>query len=383
MINEINKKVFVAMSGGVDSSVAAGMMKEAGHEVVGVTMCFSINHPGGKKPSCCGVDGIQDAKRAAQILDIPHYVLDFAADIQEYVIEDFTREYLNGRTPNPCVRCNQYLKFGALYDKVKSLGADYLATGHYGRIEYNEATARFELKKAKDLKKDQSYFLYSISKETLPSVLFPLGGLTKGEVRDLARKYKLNTAEKPESQDICFVPDAGYKKFLEDRVGECIFASGDFVDQDGKVVGQHKGIAHYTIGQRDKLGIALGHPVYVYKIDKETNTVHVGPESCLYSAGFYAGQFNPLSMAVPKEKMEVGARIRYNAQETAAHLTYLGDGKVLVEFAEPQKSVTPGQSAVFYKGDVVLGGAVIDEAIQLLNSNTQIPNHKQITIPND
>ncbi|MBI3616935.1 MAG: tRNA 2-thiouridine(34) synthase MnmA, partial [Candidatus Omnitrophica bacterium] len=287
MISKRNKKVFVAMSGGVDSSVVAGMMKEQGHDVVGVTMCFSINHPDSKKPSCCGVDGIQDAKRAAQILGIPHYVLDFAKDIDEHIIEDFTSEYLSGRTPNPCVRCNQHLKFGSLYAKVKSLGADYLATGHYGRIEYNEATEQFELKKAKDLKKDQSYFLYSMRKDTLPSVLFPLGGLTKSEVRDLARKYKLNTAEKPESQDICFVPDAGYKKFLEDRVGSRIFAPGDFVDQDGRVVGRHKGIAHYTIGQRDKLGIALGHPVYVYKIDKDTNAVHVGPESCLYSAGFF------------------------------------------------------------------------------------------------
>ena len=363
MISKRNKKVFVAMSGGVDSSVVAGMMKDAGHDVAGVTMCFSINHSGSKKPSCCGVDGIQDAQRAAQILGIPHYVLDFAKDIDEYIIEDFTNEYLSGRTPNPCVRCNQYLKFVTLYRKVKSLGADCFATGHYGRVEYNEAAGRFELKKARDLKKDQSYFLYSMRKETLPSVLFPLGGFTKSEVRDLARKYKLNTAEKPESQDICFVPDAGYKKFLEDRVGGRIFRPGDFIDQDGKVVGRHKGIAHYTIGQRDKLGIALGHPVYVYKIDRQTNTVHVGPESCLYSAGFYAGQFNPVSIGIPKEKMAVEVRIRYNALETAAYLTYLDEGRVRVEFAAPQKSVTPGQSAVFYKGDVVLGGAVIDASI--------------------
>ncbi len=380
MINQSNNskrsKIFIAMSGGVDSSVAAGMMKEQGHEVVGVTMCFSINHPDSKKPSCCGVDGIQDAQRAAQILGIPHYVLDFAKDIDEHIIEDFTNEYLNGRTPNPCVRCNQYLKFGTLYEKVKSLGADYLATGHYGRIEYNEATDQFELKKAKDLKKDQSYFLYSISKETLPSVLFPLGGLTKSEVRDLARKYKLNTAEKPESQDICFVPETGYKKFLEDRVGDRIFAPGDFIDQDGNIVGQHKGIAHYTIGQRDKLGIALGRPVYVHKIDKETNTVHVGPEACLYSAGFYGGQFNPVSMTIPKEKMEVSVRIRYNAPEIAAHLMYLGDGKVLVEFAAPQKSVTPGQSAVFYHEDVVLGGAVIDEPIAFEEAKFEIRSTK-------
>lgn len=371
-------KVFVAMSGGVDSSVVAGMMKEQGHDVVGVTMCFSINHPDSKKPSCCGVDGIQDARRAAQILDIPHYVLDFARDIDQHIIEDFTNEYLSGRTPNPCVRCNQHLKFGSLYAKVKSLGADYLATGHYARIDYNETTGQFELKKAKDLKKDQSYFLYSMRKETLPFVLFPLGNMTKGEVRELARKYNLNTAEKPESQDICFVPDAGYKKFLQDRVGNRIFAPGDFVTHDGNVVGKHKGIAHYTIGQRDKLGIALGHPVYVYRIDKETNTVHVGLESCLYAGGFYAGQFNAVSIVIlpispgpsisPKskeseEKMAVEVRIRYNAPQTPAYLTVLQNGKVKVEFVAPQKSVTPGQSAVFYKDDVVLAGAIIDEPV--------------------
>ena len=358
-------KVFVAMSGGVDSSVVAGMMKEAGHDVVGVTMCFSINHPGSKKPSCCGVDGIQDAQRAAQILGIPHYVLDFAKDIDEHIIEDFTNEYLSGRTPNPCVRCNQYLKFGTLYRKVKSLGADCFATGHYARIEYNEATARFELKKAKDLKKDQSYFLYSIPKETLPSVLFPLGNLTKSEVRELARKYNLNTAEKPESQDICFVPDAGYKKFLDDAVGGRVFQPGDFLDQDGKVVGEHKGIAHYTIGQRDKLGIALGHPVYVYKINKETNTVHVGPESCLYAQGLLAGQFNPVSMDILRETVEVQVRIRYNAPEVKGYLTCGGNGRIKLEFEQPQKAVTPGQSVVFYDEDIVLGGAVIDGPINL------------------
>ncbi len=361
--NSVRKRVFVAMSGGVDSSVAAGMMKEAGHDVVGVTMCFSINHPDSRKPSCCGVDGIQDAQRAAQILGIPHYVLDFAKDIDEHIIEDFTNEYLSGRTPNPCVRCNQYLKFGTLYEKVKSLGADYLATGHYARVEYNEAAGRFELKKAKDLKKDQSYFLYSMRKETLASVLFPLGNLTKAEVRALARKYKLNTAEKPESQDICFVPDSGYKKFLEGRVGSRIFAPGDFVDQDGKVVGRHKGVAHYTIGQRDKLGIALGSAVYVYKIEKETSRVYVGPSPCLYAQGLYASHLNFLNREIPQKTVAVQARIRYNAPEVKGYLTC--GGRIKLEFEQPQKAVTPGQSVVFYDEDIVLGGAVIDGPINL------------------
>ncbi len=353
--------VYVAMSGGVDSSVVAGLVKEAGYNTVGVTMCFNITHNDGKA-SCCGIDGIADAKRAAEILDIPHYVFNFAQDINEYIIDDFTNEYLSGRTPNPCVRCNQHLKFGTLYQKVKALGADYLATGHYGKIGYNQARAHFELKKADDPKKDQSYFLYSMKKETLSSVLFPLGGMTKVEVRELAHKYGLNTANKPESQDICFVPAAGYKKFLEDRVGKEAFVEGDFIDDVGKVVGRHKGIANYTIGQRDKLGIALGYPVFVYKIDRATNTVHVGNLTKLYAKGFIAGQVNWVSMQKPQETIEVMARIRYNSPEVKAYVTAI-EGGVQVEFAQPQKSVTPGQSAVFYDGDVVLAGAIIDTPI--------------------
>ena len=362
-MNNKDKTVFVAMSGGVDSSVVAGMIKDAGYKTVGVTMCFNITHPNSDKPSCCGIDGIADAKRAAEILDIPHYVFNFAADINDYIIDNFTNEYLSGRTPNPCVRCNQHLKFGTLYTKVKSLGADYIATGHYGKIEFNENVKNFELKKAADPGKDQSYFLYSMKKETLPSVLFPLGGLTKMEVRDLARKYGLNTAEKPESQDICFVPKEGYKKFIEDRVGREVMKPGPFIDDEGKIVGEHKGIAYYTIGQRDKLGIALGYPVYVYKIDPKTNAVHVGNLTKLYSQGFMASQVNWVSMEIPKNTLEVSARIRYNSPEVKAYVTPVDGGSIRVEFAQPQKSVTPGQSAVFYDGDVVLAGAIIDEPI--------------------
>lgn len=355
--------MFVAMSGGVDSSVVAGMIKAQGYKTVGVTMCFNISHPNSDRPSCCGIDGIADAKRAAEILDIPHYVFNFAADINDFIIEDFTNEYLSGRTPNPCVRCNQHLKFGTLYQKVKSLGADYIATGHYGRVEYDNAQEAFLLKKAADPRKDQSYFLYSMKKETLPSVLFPLGGLTKPQVRELARQYGLNTAEKPESQDICFVPKEGYKKFLEDRVGDAIKTPGPFVDETGKVVGQHKGFAHYTIGQRDQLGIALGRPVYVYHMDRASNTVYVGPVEKLYSKGFIASQANWVSMQIPRNPIEVTARIRYNSPEVKAILTALDDTQVKVEFHEPQKSVTPGQSAVFYDGDVVLAGSIIDSSI--------------------
>lgn len=350
------------MSGGVDSSVVAGLMKDAGHEVVGVTMCFSISHPNSTKPSCCGVDGINDARRAAQILGIPHYVLDFAADINDFIIEDFTHEYLNGRTPNPCVRCNQRLKFGTLYQKVMALGGDYLATGHYGKID--NLDGRFVLRKARDERKDQSYFLYSMGRETLSRVLFPLGDLTKTDVRDLARKYQLNTAEKPESQDICFVPETGYKEFIRQRVGDSVFVAGPFKTKDGKTVGEHKGILNYTIGQREKLGIALGRPVYVYKIEKETNTVYIGDESELFSPGLTAKEFNPLSMDIPNKPLEVEARIRYNAPVVKGILTHGGGDQIRFDFDQPQKSVTPGQSVVFYDGDIVLGGAVIESPVK-------------------
>jgi len=358
-----NKTVFVAMSGGVDSSVVAGMIKEQGYNTIGGTMCFNISHTGDSKPSCCGVAGIEDARRAAQVLDIPHYVFNFADVIDEKIIGNFTDEYMNGRTPNPCVQCNQHLKFGALYQKVKSLGADYLATGHYSKIHYSPAQKRFELKKGNDPYKDQSYFLYSMHKDTLPSILFPLGDLTKTEVRELARKYGLPNAEKPGSQDICFVPSSGYKTFLENRLGKENMVPGPFKDEEGNVLGEHKGIAYYTIGQRDKLGLSLGRPVYVYKIEKETNTVYVGDESRLYADGLIARRMNFVSADAPFKNLKVKVRIRYNQPELSAYVTSLDKGSVEVRFENPQKSVTPGQSVVFYEGDVVLAGGIIDHPV--------------------
>ena len=352
------------MSGGVDSSVVAGLMKEQGHEVVGVTMCFNISHAQSDRPSCCGVQGIQDAQRAAQILDIPHYVFNFAQEINEKIIDNFTSEYLSGRTPNPCVQCNQHLKFGSLFQKVRALGADVLATGHYAKIEFNDAQQRFELKKGDDPLKDQSYFLYSMRKETLPHVWMPLGDLTKIQVRELARRYRLNTAEKPESQDICFVPSSGYKKFIEDRLGQDVMVPGPFVDENGKLVGEHKGIAYYTIGQRDQLGLALGYPVYVIRIDKGTNTVYVGNLRKLYSNGLIASQMNYVSLNSPYKNLQVKVRIRYNAPEVPATVVTLENGCARVDFFEPQKSVTPGQSVVLYENDVVLAGGIIEATVE-------------------
>ncbi|MBN1869135.1 MAG: tRNA 2-thiouridine(34) synthase MnmA [Candidatus Omnitrophica bacterium] len=357
------KKVFVAMSGGVDSSVTAALLKEREYDVTGITMRFHVAHPGDKKAPCCSDAELRDARRMSKTLGIPHHIVDYSLEINDHVIDHFMGEYLNGRTPNPCVRCNQLIKFGKLFEKSQSLGADFLATGHYAKVCYNAEAGRFELKKARDLKKDQSYFLYQINREILGKILFPLGELTKAEVRGLARRYKLDVAEKRESQDICFVSDQGYKDFIRARMGEHVFEPGDFVDNNGKVVGQHKGILNYTIGQRDQLGIALGAPVYVYRIDKQTNTVYVGPEECLYAQGLTASQLNMVSMNIPAETMEVSARIRYNAPEVKGFLTYLGQDRIRLEFAEPQKAVTPGQSAVFYHGDVMLGGAVIEEAM--------------------
>jgi len=361
------------MSGGVDSSVAAVLLKDAGYDVAGITMCFSRSDGERKqgitisgatnRPSCCGIDGINDAKRVAGILGIPHYVLNFAEDMERDVLDNFILEYLSGRTPNPCVRCNQFLKFDALLKKVKSLGADYLATGHYAIIEFNKCNKDYALKKAADRSKDQSYFLYGIKKENLPHILFPLGDKIKKDVREIARKWHLNVAEKKESQDICFVPDRDYKKFVENRVGEKIFKPGNFINQEGKTVGQHQGVAHYTIGQREKLGIALGTPVYIYKMDLLTNTIYVGPQEYLLARGLIAIGLNWLVSDFPKESLELKARIRYNACDVKAQVTKIQNNTVKVVFDEPQKSVTPGQSVVFYDEDIVLGGGIIDEAI--------------------
>ncbi|MDD3374470.1 MAG: tRNA 2-thiouridine(34) synthase MnmA [Candidatus Omnitrophica bacterium] len=355
------KTVFVAMSGGVDSSVAAALLKSKGYRVAGITMCFNISLAPGKRPSCCGADAIEDAKRVAQTLNIPHYVLNFGKELSDHVIDPFVDEYLSGRTPNPCVRCNQYVKFGTLLKKAKALGADYLATGHYAQVSRGIWNKSFKLKKGVQGSKDQSYFLYQIRKEDLPFILFPLGSLVKSKVRKLAKRYNLKNAQKKESQDICFVPDSGYQKFIRDRAGEEVTSIGPIKDKNGKILGEHQGVAFYTIGQREGLGIAVGKPMYIYKIDKEENAIYVGDKNLLLSKEFSVKDVNFISCDIPKKEIEVKVKIRYNHPEVKARLVCQKSGEVKLYLKRAQSSVTPGQSAVFYRNNVVLGGGIINE----------------------
>jgi len=361
--------VAVAMSGGVDSSVAALLLKEQGHEVVGVTMCFSaeggsasggnLSDSVGKRPGCCGIQGIEDARRVAHKLNIRHYLLNMQQVLQSYVIRDFCREYVLGRTPNPCVRCNQYLKFDALLKKTLSFGAKFLATGHYARVI--KTRQGYQLKKAKDLRKDQSYFLYRLGQSQLKKVLFPLGDYTKEEVRGIARRFGLPTAEKKASQEICFLPGQDYRSFLKTRIAADL-KPGLVVDKDGNTLGAHKGVAFYTIGQRQGLGIAKGYPLYITGINPKNNRITVGKKEEAQKSEFLLSQPHFILKA-PKKKVAARVRIRYNHKEAPAVITSLGQG-LKVRFKKAQFAITPGQSAVFYAKDIVLGGGIIEKVIK-------------------
>lgn len=364
------KKVLVAMSGGVDSSVAAALLKEKGYDVVGVTLGLWDKGSGERGEergarSCCSISAVDDAKRVAAILGIPHYTLNFRKVFKDCVIKDFISEYRRGRTPNPCIRCNEHIKFRALLKKADELGADFIATGHYARINEklkmkNEKRCKvFSLLKGRDKTKDQSYVLYMLDQRTLSRVLFPLGNLTKKEVRKLAKKFRLPVADKEESQEICFVPNDDYKTFLKAILKNRI-KPGPIVDLRGKVIGKHHGIEFYTIGQRRGLGISNPAPLYVVSIDPKKNAIVVGEKKDVMGRSLIAAGARFVSGKAPSGKLEVKAKIRYNAPQAGATLNVYGRNKVKVEFRKPQHAITPGQSVVFYDGDAVVGGGVIE-----------------------
>ena len=352
--------VFVAMSGGVDSSVAALLLQQAGHKIFGVNLRMFHNEDLGQSPgkTCCSLADAEDAGLVARRLGAPFYVFDVSQVFRSTVIRDFIEEYQNGRTPNPCAVCNRTVKFGALLDRVRVLGADYLATGHYARVEQDAATGRYLLKRGLDRSKDQSYFLYMLTQEQLAHTLFPLGSLEKTQVRQLAEAHGLVNAHKHDSQDICFVPDGDYAAFIERTVGTPSLP-GNFVDQKGQVLGHHRGIIRYTHGQHKGLGLSTSEPLYVLEKDAVSNTIRLGPDSDLWSQTLTAEQFNWVSIPEPTEPIAVTVKTRYSQREAAAIARSLPGGRCQVTFEEPQRAITPGQAVVLYQEEIVVGGGTI------------------------
>ncbi|MEX5284036.1 tRNA 2-thiouridine(34) synthase MnmA [Selenomonas sputigena] len=352
----MKKKAAVAMSGGVDSSLCAALLKEQGYEVIGITMRLSDESRETDGLSTAAVD----AKRVADFLGIEHETADFRELFGRRVVDCFLDEYLAGRTPNPCVICNRFLKFGALFALARERGADFIATGHYARVE-EEADGSFAIKKGRDERKDQSYVLYRLPREVLPHILFPLGEQAKTETRALAETLGLPVAHKTESQEICFVPGDDYKAYLMRHRPDC-FSPGEIVDAAGNVLGQHAGLPFYTIGQRRGLGIAAPHPLYVAALDRENNRVIVAENAAVYASALLAEDVNWL-IAPPAVPLSVRAKIRYGSREAEARVTPLASGRIEVTFAEAQRAVTPGQSVVFYAGERLLGGATIRRSL--------------------
>jgi tRNA-specific 2-thiouridylase len=353
------KKVIVAMSGGVDSSLAAALIKSQGYDTMGITLKLS---PGAGKGGSFGEKsrkGIEDARTVARKLDISHRVFDVRREFEEEVIERFCREYLSCRTPNPCILCNESIKFGTLLSHARTQGADCIATGHYARVVYDANKGRFLLKKGKDLQKDQSYFLCLLNQEQLRSVMLPLGEFTKSEVREKAQGLGLTVSAKPESQEICFIPDNDYVAFIKSRYAECQ-RPGPIVSTSGEVLGEHKGIFSFTIGQRKGLNIAQGYPLYVVSLDKDTNGVVVGRKEEAFRQSLTASRMNWVAMESLSAPMALKARIRYRHSENAARVVPLSPDQVKVEFNQPQLAITPGQAVVLYDGDIVVGGGWID-----------------------
>jgi tRNA-uridine 2-sulfurtransferase len=353
--------VVVAMSGGVDSSVAAALLKGRGHEVIGVTLDMwprlSLVDSAVRQNVCCSLEAVEDARRVADWLGIPHYTLNLRDDFERTVVQNFVREYMRGRTPNPCVRCNRFVKFEALLHKARAWGATHLATGHYARVD-RTGGGRCRLRKAVDLSKDQSYALSSLTQEQLAHSMFPLGEMTKAETRRIAADLGLVTAQRPESQELCFVPNDDYASFLRERAPS-VAQSGPIRNLRGEVLGTHPGIAFFTVGQRRGLGIPARSPLYVVEIIPEQNTVVVGEREELYSSGLIADDVNWVSIDPPGRDVRASVRMRYHGAEAPAVARQAGDGSLEIDFHEPQRAVSPGQTVVLYDGDTVLAGSVI------------------------
>jgi tRNA-specific 2-thiouridylase len=365
------KTIAVAMSGGVDSSTVAAMLRAEGHQVIGLTMQLwnqrrLAGNPGMPETvqgRCCSLDDVYDARRVAETLGIPYYVVNHEDRFERDVVRPFVEEYLSGRTPIPCSLCNNHLKFDQLLIVAQQIGADALATGHYARVEFDEQTGRWLLKRPADRSKDQTYFLFGLTQEQLSRTLFPLGEMTKPEVRDLARHHGLALAEKPDSQEICFVPGGDYKNFLDAYLAEQGDAlpdtAGELVTSDGSVIGEHHGIHQFTVGQRKGLGVATGSPLYVIQIKGDTRQVVVGNQEDLYSKMMRVKKINLISVAELREPMQVQVKIRHRHEPASAQIEISGTDEMMITFDQPQRAITPGQAAVFYDGDVVVGGGWI------------------------
>jgi len=365
------KTIAVAMSGGVDSSTVAAMLRAEGHEVVGLTMQLwnqrrLAGHEGmpeAVQGRCCSLDDVYDARRVAETIGIPYYVVNHEERFERDVVQPFVQDYLSGRTPIPCSLCNNHLKFDQLLIVARQIGADTLATGHYAGVEFDEKRGRWLLKRPADLAKDQTYFLFGLTQEQLGRTIFPLGGMTKPEVRELARKHGLALAEKPDSQEICFVPGGDYKRFLDAYLAERGEAlpdtSGELVTTDGRVIGEHQGVHNFTVGQRKGLGVATGSPLYVIQIKGDAGQVVVGNNEELYSRTLRVQRANLIAVEDLNEPIRVTSKIRHRHEPAPALLEKSGEDELLLTFDEPQRAITPGQAAVFYNGDIVVGGGWI------------------------
>jgi tRNA-uridine 2-sulfurtransferase len=353
------KKAMVAMSGGVDSSVAAYLIKQQGYETVGITLKLYDNEDIGiREKTCCSLDDIEDARSVAGKLGIPFYVLNFSDSFKSEVIDRFVSTYLFGETPNPCIDCNRYIKFKKLLLRAEQLDFDYVVTGHYAGVEYDSTAGRYLLKKAVDITKDQSYVLFSLTQNQLSKTLFPLGQLNKTEVRKIALENGFINAKKHDSQDICFVKDGDYARFIKEYSGES-FNNGNFVDKDGNILGSHKGIVHYTIGQRKGLELSFPSPMYVCSKNVISNNVTLGQECELYTKSLNAKDINLIAYSTLDKPVRVKAKVRYKQEEQWATIEQTGVNSVHIEFDSPQRAIAPGQAVVFYDDNIVVGGGTI------------------------